>query len=299
MGLPPPADNQSYWKISAIEAGRLTMPSQLFIDPCPAEDAKLETPSLAFLLHHSTTDKYLLFDMGVRKDYENYPPSVAPVVRAFEPLSVPQDIIEGLERGGLKPDDIEYVCLSHIHWDHTGNTRLFGTSKFLIGKDAIPLIETGYPKSADSHFENDIVPLDRTTFLDPADGQWKPLGPFPNALDFLGDGSLYIVDTPGHLPGHITILARTSADGGWVYLAGDAAHHWRLVTGESTVAVSHDHSGNVMCAHVDKEVADITIGRIQALYKIPRVRIILAHAAQWWKENRDGPSFLPGHIESL
>jgi len=135
--------------------------------------------------------------------------------------------------------------------------------------------------------------------LDPEDVQWKPLGPFPNALDFFGDGSLYIVDAPGHLPGHVNILARTSADGGWVYLAGDSAHHWRLITGEAKVAVSYDQSGNMICAHADKEVADITIGRIQVLYKMPRVKIMLAHALQWWQENKGGSSFFPGHIESL
>jgi hypothetical protein len=48
------------------------------------------------------------------------------------------------------------------------------------------------------------------------------IGPFP-ATDFYGDGSPYILDTPGHWPGHICTLARTTSDT-FVYLGGDMCH---------------------------------------------------------------------------
>ena len=275
------------------------MPGPLFIDPCPPEHLEMHCRSLAFLLRHSATSTYFLFDMGVRKDLENFAPAVARILLSV-PTKVPQDVKEGLEKRGLKPDDIEYICLSHIHWDHIGDTRLFGTSKFLVGKDAKPLMETGYPKSPDSEFQHGTVPLDRTTFLDPDDGQWKPIGPFPRALDFFGDGSLYIVDAPGHLPGHVNILVRTSADGGWVYLAGDVAHHWRVITGESKIAVARAPTGEkTFCAHANTEMAYEMIRRIRALKKMGRVRVILAHESDLWKDGREGPWFFPGRIDSL
>lgn len=48
------------------------------------------------------------------------------------------------------------------------------------------------------------------------------IGPFP-AIDFYGDGSLYLLDTPGHWPGHICALARTTPDT-FVFLGGDICH---------------------------------------------------------------------------
>ena len=51
------------------------------------------------------------------------------------------------------------------------------------------------------------------------------VGPFP-AMDYFGDGSLYILDSPGHDHGHICALARTTSNPDtFVLFGGDAAHH--------------------------------------------------------------------------
>jgi hypothetical protein len=44
------------------------------------------------------------------------------------------------------------------------------------------------------------------------------------AVDWFGDGSFYLLDTPGHLLGHICALARTTPDT-FILMGGDAAHH--------------------------------------------------------------------------
>lgn len=50
-----------------------------------------------------------------------------------------------------------------------------------------------------------------------------PFGPFARAIDLYGDGSLYVVDAPGHLRGHVAAAARVGPDA-FVVLAGDACH---------------------------------------------------------------------------
>jgi glyoxylase-like metal-dependent hydrolase (beta-lactamase superfamily II) len=42
-------------------------------------------------------------------------------------------------------------------------------------------------------------------------------------LDVFGDGSATIVSTPGHTPGHQSLLVHLPRTG-WVLLSGDAAH---------------------------------------------------------------------------
>lgn len=51
------------------------------------------------------------------------------------------------------------------------------------------------------------------------------IGAFP-AFDYFKDGSLYLLDTPGHCVGHLCALVRTTTNPDtFVFLGGDAAHH--------------------------------------------------------------------------
>lgn len=166
---------------------------------------------------------------------------------------------------------------------------------YLLGGESRKYFNPGYPSDPNG-YPSDFIPQDRALYLDVA--EWQPLGPFPRALDFYNDGSLYIVDAPGHMAGHINVLARTSADGAWVYLAGDSAHHWNLVTGESDI-FSEYRDGEYDCAHEDKEAAKRHLECIRHLLEMPRVRVVLAHDEPWYKENKGGPAFWPGKIPSL
>lgn len=44
------------------------------------------------------------------------------------------------------------------------------------------------------------------------------------AVDFFGDGSFYLLDTPGHTIGHLAGLARTTPDT-FILMGGDLCHH--------------------------------------------------------------------------
>jgi glyoxylase-like metal-dependent hydrolase (beta-lactamase superfamily II) len=107
---------------------------------------------------------------------------------------------------------------------------------------------------------------------------------------------LYIIDAPGHTWGHINLLARTSADGAWIYLAGDTAHHWNLVTGKSSIACHHSGEPTM---HMHKELAQDMIKRVGEVMRIPRVRVILAHDKVWYDEHEAKEGFFPAVIESL
>lgn len=108
---------------------------------------------------------------------------------------------------------------------------------------------------------------------------------------------MYIIDAPGHLLGHINVLARTNATGSWVYLAGDTAHDVRIITGEREVAVALQPDGHVRCIHSDKAAAEEHIRRVRTLLDNPKVLVLLAHDRQWYEDNKDRGVFLPGTIE--
>ncbi|KLO10876.1 Metallo-hydrolase/oxidoreductase [Schizopora paradoxa] len=296
--LPPPGENQVYWDVSVLEGGHLVLDISFFITTA-SPGTKFGVPCLSFLLKNSVTKEYFLFDLGVRKDYDNYPPPVKEIFFPTAPCTVPQDVVESLEKGGVKPTDIKHVCISHLHWDHVGHPPLFSNATFLLGSEGKTLLSPAYPEDPTSPYSDDY-PKDKTKFLSIHEPGWTPLGPFPHALDYFGDGSLYIIDAPGHVPGHINALVRTSADGGWIYLAGDSAHHWSLITGESEIAGTPTGLGRFSgCAHEKKEVAAENMRRVRELTKMPRVRVILAHDEPWYKENKGGNAFWPGKLPSL
>jgi len=120
---------------------------------------------------------------------------------------------------------------------------------------------------------------------------WLPYGHLTETLDVFGDGSLRIVNAPGHLPGHINILARvsssSSSDGDgdrYAYLGGDACHDRRLLTGEKEIGEWEDAHGRTCCIHVDRKAAEETIRRIRILEE-SGVEVIFAHDDGWEEKN--------------
>ena len=97
-------------------------------------------------------------------------------------------------------------------------------------------------------------------------------------LDLFQDGSLYVVDAPGHLPGHINLLARTAT--GWVYLAGDACHDRRIIRKEKEIGEWYDSHGYRCCIHTDRTKAEETLERIRDLEE-NGVEVIFAHDVEW------------------
>ncbi|TBU30188.1 Metallo-hydrolase/oxidoreductase [Dichomitus squalens] len=289
MSLPPPAANQAYIKVSALEGGFVKAPLSIFLEKVPPSEFVV-VPSISFLLRHTSRPETFVFDLGIHKHWATLDPALRAEYDALgADMTVPEDVADALRKGNLDPADVTYASISHAHADHIGDPTVFPNATYLLGSEAQTLLD---PETKDLGIKLlNALPKERTRFLDLAGA--PALGPFPHALDFYGDGSLYIVDAPGHLPGHINVLARTSADGGWIYLAADSVHDWRIMTGEGKI------STEPFCIHANKEQAEVTIERIREVNKIPRVRVLLAHDRPWYDLNKGGDAYWPGEIKSL
>ncbi|KAJ4298907.1 hypothetical protein N0V90_004150 [Kalmusia sp. IMI 367209] len=323
--LPAPSSNQVYVTISALEGGHLTLPESLFVTPADPEK-RSTVPSLSFLIQHppsiqsfSKDSKIikLIFDLGLKRDFTGYRSAQQHHIAQRQPTTVSPDVADSLRKGGLQPEDIDIVILSHVHWDHVGTPSDFVNAEFIVGNGTLHLLANGggplYPSAL---FNADELPKDRTKELpivqeDPnfasheriTQHKWQPLGGFPSAIDFFGDGSLYIIDAPGHLQGHVNVLART-APGKWVYLGGDCCHDKRILSGERDIAMYDDGKGGLRSVHMDTKCATETVARVRRLLGegkvkeegdgVVEVEVVVAHDGGWREAN--GSRFFPGRL---
>ena len=136
--------------------------------------------------------------------------------------------IKLISEDSVDAGDIDAVILSHVHYDHHGDPEDFEQSIFLVGPGSKGVLKYGAAgQGSHQSFDSTLLPQDRTVefpgvgpeYEDP-DGTlmpdqsrrqwyWKSVGPFPAGIDLFGDRSVYVINAPGHLPGHINLLCRT------------------------------------------------------------------------------------------
>ncbi|RJE27654.1 Metallo-beta-lactamase superfamily [Aspergillus sclerotialis] len=314
--------------VHALSAGYLTLPEAFFVTPLEDQSARNTVPSLSFLIQHTSQSTnittQIIFDLGIRRRIEDYAAPIYRHSKTREPLSGEPDTVSSLAKGGLTPADIDFIIFSHLHWDHIGTPSDYPESTYVIGPGAMSLIngEKSSGIGSHSHFEIGLLPPERTVELPhvgsvPRDYNdlesnscqrasllskpWISKGLFEAAMDVFGDGSLYIVSAPGHLDGHINLLCRLDS-GKYVYLAGDACHDRRLLTGEKDIATWTDpaYPGEICCIHADKEAAKRTLDTIRATMSNPtelgEVEVVFSHDAMWEKKAKEQGWFFPGSV---
>jgi glyoxylase-like metal-dependent hydrolase (beta-lactamase superfamily II) len=121
-----------------------------------------------------------------------------------------------LRGAGVAPEDVRRVVMTHLHGDHTGGMRDLPAARFTIAAAEWRAATGARRPALAGVVAGHLPPPERVDLVEPA----ATVG---EALDVLGDGSVGLVATPGHSPGHLSVLVRT-AGGGEVLLAGDAVY---------------------------------------------------------------------------
>lgn len=287
---------ENFVEVSPIPGGYITLADHFFVKPADP-NAKRTVPSLTFLIKHPGTSAfgadplkpfYLMFDLGLRKAKERYPEKLQKHLEGRAPYDLAPGVAAQLKEGGLDPSEVNLVILSHVHYDHHGDPEDFEKAQFLIGHGAMDVLKHGLGGVAShQHFVPDTLPEGRSSELpNPSGGSWEALGPFPATLDLFGDGTVFVIDTPGHLPGHVNLLCRLKDR--WLCLCGDAFHDRRLLTGEREIG-TWEMDGHLLCIHVDKEAAAESIRRLREFQKTAGddVEIIAAHEDEWWEKHKE------------
>jgi N-acyl homoserine lactone hydrolase len=153
-----------------------------------------------YLIRHG--QDWLLWDTGISDAVADMPDGLAPSDPKAVTWRRPKTLASQLDVLGVKPNDIKYVAISHTHPDHVGNVELFPRSTLLVQKAEYDWPNPdGTPRFKPSHL---VTKLEGNH-------------------DVFGDGSVTVLTTPGHTPGHESLLVKLPKTGA-IVLSGDAAH---------------------------------------------------------------------------
>ena len=152
-----------------------------------------------YLIKH--TQGWMLWDTGLADAIADMPAGQAPSDPRMTHWKRPKKLAAELDKLGVKPGDIKFIAVSHTHPDHVGNVELFPQVMLLVQK-----AEYEWPAPFGPRFK----PEHPATKLD-------------GDHDVFGDGSVTIIATPGHTPGHQSLLVKLPKTGA-VLLSGDAVH---------------------------------------------------------------------------
>lgn len=153
-----------------------------------------------YLIKHAKG--WLLWDTGIADAVAAMPNGLAPADPKAVTWRRPKTLAAQLEQLGVKPDDITAMAVSHTHPDHIGNVELFPQATLYVQK-----AEYDWPGANN-------------------EPRFKPSHPvelLAGDKDVFGDGSVTILSTPGHTPGHQSLLVKLPKTGA-VVLSGDAVH---------------------------------------------------------------------------
>lgn len=164
------------------------------------EGQSMEFVDTCYLIKHK--QGWFLWDTGIPDAVAAMPNGLAPADPKAVTWKRPKTLVSQLEQIGVKPADIKAMGVSHTHPDHIGNVEMFPQAMLYVQK-----AEYDWPGANNEPRFKPSHPVELLT----------------SDKDVFGDGSLTILSTPGHTPGHQSLLVKLPKTGA-VVLSGDAVH---------------------------------------------------------------------------
>ena len=249
--------------LHALCCGRLRFDRSLFFpDEPPGTDTTVPVPS--FLVVHPRGR--LLFDTGVDCLAATDPQTSLGkrIASLFTMAGGPDEQLPAqLARLRIGVDDITHVANSHLHFDHCGCNALFPRARFLVQRAELEAARA--PKSH-AHERSWNHPLDYRA----VDGEH----------DVFGDGSVLLLPTPGHTPGHQSMSVRVAPDRCFV------------MTADACYTQAHLDRGLLPGAVMDAGQMIDSMDRLRRLGGRSDTRLLFGHDAAQWDRMPQGPRAL-------
>lgn len=194
-------------RLYTLDCGVVQMNDLSLFDRGGAYDGRTNRAvDTCYLIRHPDGD--LLWDAGLPDAIADAPDGV--VSGPFE-LRLAKTLKSQLAEIGVSPEDVDYLSLSHSHFDHTGNANDYAGATWLVHE------------AERAHMFRDEARADAQAFAAYSALENAETVTFTGDHDVFGDGSVTILSLPGHTPGHTALMVRLANEGP-VLLSGDLYH---------------------------------------------------------------------------
>ena len=212
-----------------------------FSDTFAYNGLKLQFVYSCYLIKHG--NDYMIWDTGQSMSAG----AVAPKVGL-------NDLLAQMK---VTPEHVRYIGISHYHADHIGQANALPKSTLLIGKGDWDVLTSPKPPAG-------LNPLLLSNWIS-GDGKVESV---LLDKDVFGDGTVIMLYTPGHTPGHHSLLVKL-AQTGPVILSGDFVHFRENYETNGVPAFNFDRGQTVA-----------SIDRIKKLAANLKATVIIQHDAR-------------------
>jgi N-acyl homoserine lactone hydrolase len=202
-----------------------------------------------------TTDGPVLVDTGMPSSCVSNPLGLFNGEGSLVPQMKEEDIIINiLERNGYHKNDLAYIISSHLHFDHAGGNGYFPDTEIVLQR---------------SEFDAAMGSADYPEICRLPDLNYKPI-----AGDIEYSPGIHLISTPGHSPGHQSVLVETKESGS-ILLAIDAAYTRSNFEDEVPFAVNNQTD------------SDASISKLKELAQSEKAQVFYGHDVEQAKNWAD------------
>jgi N-acyl homoserine lactone hydrolase len=200
-------------QLYAMDCGRAAFTDlDMFADDGSMAGQSRELVDPCYLIRHPTGGD-LIWDVGFGDAVADMPTGLQIPSMGGIHVTVSAKLVDQLAQLDLTPADVEFVSFSHMHGDHTGNSNLFAASTWIVDADERAGMFSDEARADTQGFNTYNLLENAETIQIQGDANH----------DVFGDGSVTVIQTPGHTPGHTVLLVRLP-NAGAVLLTGDMYH---------------------------------------------------------------------------
>ena len=257
-------------RIYFFECGTLKTYTQ-FIKMNEGMGEEFEVPVPFFLITHPRGN--VLFDGGnaleVAQDATAHWGEA--VVEIYEPHMTEDDfVVNQLQNMDVDPASIRYVVQSHLHLDHSGAVGHFPNAQYVVQRRELEYAYAPQWFQAPAYI--------RADFDRPVD--WLFLyGEQDDNYDLFGDGTIKLLFTPGHAPGHMSMVVNLEETGPMV-LTADAAYVM-------------DHYNNLALPGLMHSASDVaeSVQKLRRTVDRLEATVVTGHDPEEWPKFKKAPEY--------
>jgi N-acyl homoserine lactone hydrolase len=224
--------------LTRLDYGSGVNDQRRFSDTFAYSNPKVPFTYSCYVIKHG--DDYMVWDTGYLPGSN---PSAAKVTLG-----------EQLTQLHIKPEQVKYVGISHFHADHTGQLDTVPDATLLIGEREWAALQAPKPMQG----------ANVAGFAHWLTGGGK-VEPLAVDKDVFGDGTVVVLRTPGHTPGHQSLLVRLKEKGP-VILSGDAAHFHENYQNDGVPTFNYDRAETIA-----------SLERLKQIEKNLKATVIIQH----------------------